>query len=201
MKLAFILSLLGHMVLITLVLINIPDHPKPFSHVTIIKAYLDINSGMLAKKLTRHDRKNQPHHAEKSNPVASRREVALKINSQTNKVKNQEPQSRHHRNVIVHRRQPNKIKPLLILMHNLINKNKRYPPSALMMGIEGDCEVAFTLYPDKHIENITLLHSSGNVSLDNAALRSVQAISPIDYAQQAIQSKIILHTWVYFRNN
>ncbi|TAK73953.1 MAG: energy transducer TonB [Gammaproteobacteria bacterium] len=77
---------------------------------------------------------------------------------------------------------------LLILLHTAIAAKQNYPESALELQQSGTVRIQFLLYPDGHIENLTLLHPSGIASLDQAALNAVQAITPAKEAGRYLQN-------------
>lgn len=71
---------------------------------------------------------------------------------------------------------------LMSLLHQAIDRNKRYPQSALRMGREGSARVDFNLGPDGQIEALNIGNSSGVHALDIAASRAVQDIAPFPMA-------------------
>lgn len=71
---------------------------------------------------------------------------------------------------------------LMARLHQAIDRNKRYPQSALRMGREGSTRVDFNLGPDGQIEALNIGNSSGVHALDIAASRAVQDIAPFPMA-------------------
>lgn len=71
---------------------------------------------------------------------------------------------------------------LMALLHEAIDRNKRYPQSALRMGREGSARVDFNLGPDGQIEALNIGNSSGVHALDIAATRAVRDIAPFPVA-------------------
>ena len=67
---------------------------------------------------------------------------------------------------------------LLTLLHNAILAKQHYPSSALTMKRHGTVQVGFLLKSDGTVHDIQLLHSSGTVSLDQAALQAIGDASP-----------------------
>ena len=52
--------------------------------------------------------------------------------------------------------------------------NPPYPEDAQNAGIEGEVSLEFEVKDDGSTQNVTIIKSSGNTSLDNAALRAVK---------------------------
>jgi TonB family protein len=67
---------------------------------------------------------------------------------------------------------------ILRLLHQEIDRHKRYPPLARRHGRQGTSTVAFSLRPDGGVEAVALARSSGFRPLDRAALRAVQQVAP-----------------------
>ena len=67
-------------------------------------------------------------------------------------------------------------------LHRAIERQKRYPLSARRLGREGTTSVAFRMNPSGAIDSLEVAASSGEPSLDRAALRAVRGISPFDEA-------------------
>ena len=62
-------------------------------------------------------------------------------------------------------------------LNQLLRANKRYPKRAKRMGKQGTVKVSFIILRNGSIQNIRLVNSSGNSTLDSAALRAVKSIS------------------------
>ncbi len=88
----------------------------------------------------------------------------------------------------------------MILLHNLISQQQHYPNAALLLGQHGDIEVGFTLFPNGRVQEVRVLHSSKHQLLDNAALRAVQAISPVSNAHEYIHEEKSMSVWVRFES-
>ncbi len=71
---------------------------------------------------------------------------------------------------------------LIHRLHEVIEREKRYPLSARRLGREGTASVAFRLRPDGAIDGLQVASSSGEPALDRAALRAVAGISPFGEA-------------------
>lgn len=71
-----------------------------------------------------------------------------------------------------------KTSELVALLHAAIQKHQRYPASALQMEREGRVTLKFTLHTNGGISGISILHSSGTDSLDEAALEAVHHAVP-----------------------
>lgn len=67
---------------------------------------------------------------------------------------------------------------LLSILHAAIQKQQRYPQSALQMNRAGRITLAFTLFPTGTIKNLRIIQSSGTNSLDLAALAAVNQATP-----------------------
>lgn len=90
---------------------------------------------------------------------------------------------------------------LVSLLHQAIERHKRYPQSALSMGREGSARVDFRLRPDGHIDDLNIGVSSGVRALDLAAYRAVQAIAPFTAADRYLDSTQRFQVDVVFRIN
>lgn len=90
---------------------------------------------------------------------------------------------------------------LVALLHQAIDRHKRYPQSALSMGREGSARVDFRLRPDGHIDDLNIGISSGVRALDLAAYRAVQAIAPFTAADRYLDSTQHFQVDVVFRIN
>jgi periplasmic protein TonB len=67
---------------------------------------------------------------------------------------------------------------LLSLLHAAIQKQQQYPASALQMEREGKTTLIFLLFPDGHIQHLSIIQSSGTAALDEAALAAVNRAAP-----------------------
>ncbi|GEM_PF-4244586 len=67
---------------------------------------------------------------------------------------------------------------LLAFLHAAIQKQQRYPESAMQMERQGRATVKFMLFTDGSINNVRISKSSGTESLDNAALAAVRDAAP-----------------------
>jgi periplasmic protein TonB len=90
---------------------------------------------------------------------------------------------------------------LVSLLHQAIDRHKRYPQSALSMRREGSARVDFRLRPDGHIDDLNIGVSSGVRALDLAAYRAVQAIAPFTAADRYLDSTQHFQVDVVFRIN
>jgi len=62
-------------------------------------------------------------------------------------------------------------------LHQLIATNKRYPKRAKRMGKQGTVRVSFIILSNGQIRNVRVIQSSGNSSLDKAAIKAVNKSS------------------------
>lgn len=90
---------------------------------------------------------------------------------------------------------------LMALLHQAIDRNKRYPQSALRMGREGSTRVDFKLSPSGQIEDLNVGTSSGVQALDIAATRAVQNIAPFAAADRYLDRTQQFQVDVVFRIN
>lgn len=90
---------------------------------------------------------------------------------------------------------------LAALLHQAIDRHKRYPQSALRMGREGAARIDFRLGPDGRIDDLNIGHSSGVRALDLAAFRAVQAIAPFADAHRYLDRARRFQVDVVFRIN
>lgn len=58
-----------------------------------------------------------------------------------------------------------------------IESNKRYPRKARRLRQQGTVTLAFTILRDGTIENLRIIQSAGNTSLDQAALKTIKKIN------------------------
>ena len=79
-------------------------------------------------------------------------------------------------------------KELNKLLHGAINKNKRYPLSALRLNREGTVQISFQLLKSGYINALKISNSSGYNALDLAALNAVKNIQPFIPAGQYVAS-------------
>jgi TonB family protein len=87
---------------------------------------------------------------------------------------------------------------LLSLLHQAIAKKQSYPQEALMLNEKGTARVRFLLYLDGHIEELSLLKSSGFATLDSSALTTVKEIAPITEAKTHLRQKTFFSVDVIF---
>ncbi len=80
-------------------------------------------------------------------------------------------------------------KTILSILHAAIATKQNYPDSALELKQSGTVQIRFLLYPDGHLEHITVIQSSGIISLDEAALNAVRAISPVKEVGKYLQKE------------
>ncbi|VVC76523.1 hypothetical protein AQUSIP_18380 [Aquicella siphonis] len=77
---------------------------------------------------------------------------------------------------------------LLAMLHAAIQKQQRYPVSAVQMEREGRATVKFTLFTDGSISSLRIVNSSGTDSLDGAALAAVRDAAPFAQVKQYLDS-------------
>ena len=84
-------------------------------------------------------------------------------------------------------------------LHRAIEREKRYPLSARRLGREGTASVAFRLRPDGAIDGLQVASSSGEPSLDRAALRAVSGIIPFGEARHYLDETAPFRVDIAFR--
>lgn len=75
-----------------------------------------------------------------------------------------------------------------------------YPKIAEDFALRGTAKVKFLLYPDGRVTNVTLVESSGSNILDDTALQTIRAISPVQGVNQYIQAPKVIHAGIIFGN-
>jgi TonB family protein len=70
-------------------------------------------------------------------------------------------------------------KPFLKLLSDATAEKLTYPKSASDLMVTGTVKVKFLLLPDGRVVNASVIQSSGTGVLDNAALATINAISPV----------------------
>ena len=84
-------------------------------------------------------------------------------------------------------------------LHRAIEREKRYPLGARRLGREGVTRVAFRLAPDGAIGELVVAASSGEASLDRAALRAVRDIGPVREAGDYLDAPTPFRVDIAFR--
>jgi TonB family protein len=87
---------------------------------------------------------------------------------------------------------------LIALLHAAIQKQQRYPASALQLEREGRVKVKFTLDTHGMISNLQVAESSGTSSLDEAALSAVKDAAPFTEAMQYLHETQVYNIDVAF---
>lgn len=80
-------------------------------------------------------------------------------------------------------RQGQPIERLLALLHDAIQKQQHYPPSAFEMERQGRVTVKFILFPTGFVRDLRVVKSSGTKSLDDAALSAVKDALPFSQVE------------------
>jgi TonB family protein len=87
---------------------------------------------------------------------------------------------------------------LIALLHAAIQKQQRYPASALQLEREGKVKVRFTLDTHGIISNLQVAESSGTSSLDEAALSAVKDAAPFSEAMRYLHEPQVYNIDVAF---
>ncbi len=90
---------------------------------------------------------------------------------------------------------------LMAVLHEEINRQKRYPYIAKRRGLDGVATIAFRLGPDGEIAHIQVLESSGYGVLDKAAGAAVARASPLARASTYLESPRDFQVKVVFARN
>lgn len=77
---------------------------------------------------------------------------------------------------------------LLNILHQKISEQQIYPDAALALKQTGSVTIGLRLQPNGIVKNVVILKSSGIPSLDDAALRATQAISPLEHIDSYIKN-------------
>lgn len=96
-------------------------------------------------------------------------------------VKSRHPDAHKEKNEI------ERDKNILQLLHNAIAENQTYPEPAMALNQTGTVKIGFNLHPDGRLTNIQIVSSSGFTSLDNAAIATIIAISPLPTARYYLE--------------
>ena len=90
---------------------------------------------------------------------------------------------------------------LLSLLHQAIDKHKRYPYQARRQRREGLVKLQFVVHPNGQVTNVSVVQSSRFDALDDAARDAVNAISPFQLAANYIYEQHIYDVDIDFRLN
>ncbi len=90
---------------------------------------------------------------------------------------------------------------LMAVLHQEINRQKRYPYIAKRRGMDGVTTIAFRLGPDGEIAHIKVLESSGYGVLDKAAGAAVARVSPLVKASSYLEFSREFQVKVVFARN
>ena len=88
---------------------------------------------------------------------------------------------------------------LLLILHDLIQKNVQYPRGVDVTIVSKETQVGFNLYPDGHIGNIEIVSSSGVKILDMVAFNAVQMLPSIELAETLLGARQHFVVPVVFR--
>ena len=87
------------------------------------------------------------------------------------------------------------------LLHQAIDKHKRYPYQAQRQRREGLVKLQFVVHPNGQVTNVSVVQSSRFNALDDAARDAVNAISPFQLAANYIYEQHIYDVDIDFRLN
>ena len=113
-----------------------------------------------------------------TNRITKEIEISKEIRSTNNNNNNQEN---------IKYNKTSNLSALHALLYNEINKNRRYPNSALRLQREGTVQVTFKLLKNGVVNNLIVENSSGFNSLDKAAMLAVKNIQPFYAAKRHLQ--------------
>ena len=89
-------------------------------------------------------------------------------------------------------------KPLIMLLGKALTAHLKYPKTAVDFNIRGTAFISFVIHPDGSVTDVKLVQTSGTGVLDNEALESVAAISPVKNVNQYLQEAEYLVVGVIF---
>ena len=89
-------------------------------------------------------------------------------------------------------------KPLLKLLSKATIAQLRYPKSASDFLVKGRVLVEFMLFPSGLVSDVTLVQTSGSGVLDQAALDTINAISPVEGVDQYLQAPESIEVGIIF---
>ena len=192
---AYLISLLLHLLMFSAVFFHFSEKIVPSGSTAIIQARLALMPGFLSTVTEQKKQKKQiantPLSIISSEKIGTRRLYEHTIRSTHASLSD--------KITIARTVQSGSLSALLILIHDLINEKQRYPLNAQLLHQGGDVSVQFRLTPKGHIEHTSVSHSSGYPSLDQAALRAIQAIDPITQASQFLNHPKILTVKIHFK--
>jgi protein TonB len=84
-------------------------------------------------------------------------------------------------------KQQGQVNPLLLLLHDQIQQNLSYPLSAKLLTEQGITRLRFAMDRQGTISKISIVKSSGYPDLDQAAITTLQNISPLSNAANYLQ--------------
>lgn len=87
------------------------------------------------------------------------------------------------------------------LLHQAIDKHKRYPYQAQRQRREGMVKLQFVVHPDGQVTDVSVVESSRFDVLDEAARKAVNAISPFQLAANFIYEQHMYDVDIDFRLN
>ncbi len=89
--------------------------------------------------------------------------------------------------------------PLIKLLGKAISARLVYPRAAVDFNLHGTAYIGFTLHPNGELTGIRVVQTSGADVLDDAALRGIQAISPLGGANQYVPKERFLVVGIIFK--
>lgn len=94
----------------------------------------------------------------------------------------------------------NLLKSFLDAIRKKIESKKKYPEAAKLAGIEGRSGVKLVILKNGRLESVDIIESSGNKSLDEAALQSVRDAEPFPPIPEGTnQEKIEMSIYLVFK--
>lgn len=90
---------------------------------------------------------------------------------------------------------------LLELLFSAINRQKRYPYTAVRQQREGIVNLSFAIHPDGKVTDIEIVQSSRFAALDRAAVNAVESISPFVTAADYLETIHQYNVNIDFRLN
>mgnify|MGYP000408498197 CR=1 FL=1 len=87
---------------------------------------------------------------------------------------------------------------LVDLLHSAIAEHQIYPESALSLHQSGKVGISFILTPEGSIQDLKVISSSGNKTLDLAALEAVKSASPFVFAANYLKKPQVIALFIVF---
>ena len=173
---AFLISFLSHVAMISLTMSFYFTYGIKNPH-PIISSYLYAERTMQTTKI--HASSGFPSPSSQKN-TSSKKIASLEKHIDLTDAKKQE-------------------KEILTLLHDAIANAQIYPDEAHVLNQEGVVKIGFILHPDGRLSNIEVLQSSGFQTIDNAALSTLNHLSPLTFASLYLKKETYFSIAMIFK--